>query len=185
MLLRDESKDLAQAEILLTRACSAKVALGCGALGSLYGLRGDSKRARRQLEQGCTMGDPLSCDSLGGLESEVSQGGTRAASRESRRKAAAYYRRACDLGSGRGCAFAAAAIGDGIVAGAPKDALVLYVKACSRGLGVACRLGVDLAAKESSLASHYDVPAICAELLRRGCEAGDAICCARLSADRK
>jgi len=49
-------------------ACAAKVAFGCGALGSMYVMLKDVKRGRPLLERACTAGDMLACESLGSLE---------------------------------------------------------------------------------------------------------------------
>ena len=183
--------DYGQAERLLRRACSAKVALGCGGLGSLYGaIKKDFKRARPLLEKGCTLGDPLSCESLGGLEagadtSQPPPSDIKAASR----RANAYYKRACDLGSANGCGFCAAMIADKTVAGTAKEALELYLKACSRGIAIACRQGVNLLNKDTpdskELAAGLDAARLSADVLKRGCELGDAASCGMASAAAK
>ena len=176
--------DYPQAERLLKRACSAKVALGCGGLGSLYGaIKKDFKRARPLLEKGCSLGDALSCESVGGLlagadESQPPPADITAASR----KANVYYKRACDLGSASGCGFCAAFIADKIVPGTTKEAVELYLKACSRGMAIACRQGVNLLNKDTpdskALAASLDAARLSADVLKRGCELGDTKSCA-------
>lgn len=175
--------DYPQAERLLRRACSAKVGLGCGGLGSLYGgIKADFKRARPLFEKGCSMGDALSCESLGGLVlgadgRQPPPTDIAAASRE----AHGYYKRACDLGSANGCGFCAAFIVDKIVAGTTQEALELYLKACGRGMAIACRQGVDLLNKDApeskALAAGLDSARLSADLLKRGCELGDTKAC--------
>jgi TPR repeat protein len=185
MHLRGElggKSDRAKAEALLDRACKAKVALGCGGLGSLYGTRKDWKRARSLFESACTMGDALSCESLGGLA--VGADGTPVADyKAASQKASVYYRRACDLGSGPGCAFVAVFIVDKIIAGTAKDALELYMKACGRGVEVACRQGADFLTHpmftSSPFAKTVEVDRLSADLLARGCKLGDAKSCER------
>jgi TPR repeat protein len=174
--------DDAKAEPLLRRACDAKVALGCGGLGSLFVMRGNVSRGRPLLEQGCTLGDALACESLGGLESGAS--GTAIAGADlpaAMRKASVYYRRACELGSGPGCAFLAAFIADKVVQGTAKEVLELYVKACGRGVGVSCRLAATAVTSNlpewKQLAATLDVPRLVADLRQRGCKLGDTRSC--------
>jgi TPR repeat protein len=176
--------DYRQAERLLKRAWSAKVALGCGGLGSLYGaIKHDFKRARALLEKGCSLGDALSCESVGGLllggdERQPPPADITAASR----KANVYYKRACDLGSANGCGFCAAFIADKIVPGTTREAVDLYLKACSRGMATACRQGVSLLNEDTpeskALATSVDAARLSADVLKRGCELGDAKSCA-------
>ena len=197
MHLRGEAggkPDLSTARRLLKAACRARVALGCGGLGSLYMLRKLPRKARPMFEKGCKMGDALACESLGGMTvgAGMGPGGrdtapTGASDLNARtRRAAPYYRRACQLGSGTGCAFVAAFIADGIVRGTAREALDLYVKACGRGVGMACRHAVDLLKKPKAkkLAATLDVPRLSADLLKRGCKFGDAKSCARTKATR-
>jgi TPR repeat protein len=171
--------DYRQAERLLKRACSANVALGCGGLGSLYGaIKKDFKRARSLLEKGCSMGDALSCESVGGLLAGAGDTDITTASRN----ANVYYKRACDLGSANGCGFCAAFIADKIVPGTTKEAFELYLKACSRGMAIACRQGVSLLNKDTpeskALSASLDVARLSTDVLKRGCELGDMKSCA-------
>jgi len=98
------------------------------------------------------------------------------------RKANVYYKRACDLGSANGCGFCAAFIADKIVAGTAREALELYLKACGRGMAVACRQGIELLHKDSAeskaLAASLDAARLTTDVLKRGCELGDARACA-------
>lgn len=175
--------DYTEAERLLRGACSAKVALGCGGLGSLLGgIKKDFKRARPFLEKGCKMGDALACESMGGLV----QGAHKPQSPPSditaaARKAHVYYKRACDLGSAKGCGWCAAFIVDKIVPGTAKEALELYLKACGGGMAVACHQGVNLLNQDTpeskALAASLDAARLSADLLKRGCELGDAQSC--------
>lgn len=180
----DGKVDHAQAERLLRGACTAKVALGCGGLGSYYGaVKKDWKRARPLLEQGCTMGDALSCESIGGIINGADPALPRpkdlaAAARES----FPFYKRACDLGSANGCGFAAVFIADKLVAGTTKQALELYMKACSGGMAIACRQGAALLVRKDpearALAASLDATRLIADLLKRGCSLGDQPSCA-------
>lgn len=175
--------DHAQAEKLLQRACTAKVALGCGGLGSYYGaVKKDWKRARPLLEQGCKMGDGLACESIGG----VINGADPTLPKPKDLKAAAreswpYYKRACELGTTAGCGFAAVFIADKMVAGTARSALELYMKACERGMGIACRQGAALLVRNDpeskALAASLDTRRLVADLLKRGCALGDRPSC--------
>jgi hypothetical protein len=186
MYLRGEvgnKPDHAKAEPLLHRACSAKVALGCGALGSLYGVRGDFARARPLFEKACGMGDALSCESLGGIILGADGSEARSDLLAATRKANVYYKRACDLGAATACAFCAAFIVDKIVKGTVKEALELYVKACNGRMALACRQAADLVTGDTpeskALAATLDAPRLAAELLSRACKLGDTNACAR------
>ena len=175
--------DHAQAERLLQRACTAKIALGCGGLGSYYGaIKKDWKRARPLLEQGCTMGDALSCESIGGIINGADPALPRpkdlgAAARES----FPFYKRACDLGAANGCGFSAVFIADKLVTGTVKQALELYMKACSGGMSIACRQGAALLVRKDpearALAASLDAARLVADLLKRGCALGDQPSC--------
>jgi TPR repeat protein len=128
------------------------------------------------------MGDALSCESLGGLALGA-DGSPVADYKTATQKAAVYYRRACDLGSGPGCAFVAVFIVDKEIAGTAKDALELYMKACGRGVEIACRQGADFLTHpmftSSPLAKTVEVDRLSADLLARGCKLGDAKSCER------
>ena len=175
--------DHAQAEKLLQRACTAKVALGCGGLGSFYGaVKKDWKRARPLLEQGCKMGDALACESMGGVINGADPSlpqpkNATVAARES----GPFAKRACVLGGMAGCGFAAVFIADKMVAGTVKDALQLYMKACERGMGIACRQGAGLLVRDDpeskALAASLDAQRLIADLLKRGCALGDQRSC--------
>ena len=191
MYLRGEvgtKPDLGKAEPLLRRACDAKVALGCGGLGSLQGVQGNFKKARPLFERACTMGDALSCESLGGLAMGADGVKPPSDATAAARKANVYYKRACELGSGTACGFCAAFIVDKIVEGTAREALELYVKACSGGMAIACRQAADLLVKETpeskELAAAYDAPRLTADLLKRACKLGDAKACARTDAGK-
>lgn len=179
----DGKVDHAQAERLLQRACTAKVALGCGALGSYYGaIKKDWKRARPLLEQGCTMGDALSCESIGGIINGADPALPRPKDLESAaRESFPFYKRACDLGSANGCGFSAVFIADKLVTGTTKQALELYVKACGGGMAIACRQGAALLVRKDpaakALAASLDAARLVADLLKRGCALGDQRSC--------
>jgi len=184
-----DKPDYAEAERLLRRACSAKVALGCGGMGSLYGaIRKDVKRARRMFERACAMGDALSCESLGGLTLGVDRKSRRRPSPADLRKAYGYYRRACNLGSGTACGFAAALIVDGGARGTAKEAFEMFVKACNGGMNVGCRQAVDLLNRDTpesrKLAAGFDASRLSSDLLTQGCKLGDAVACSRLNGSR-
>ncbi len=176
--------DHAQAERLLERACTAKIALGCGALGSYYGaVKKNWKRARTLLEQGCAMGDALSCESIGGIINGANP--TLPPPKDlglAARESFPFYKRACDLGSANGCGFAAVFIVEKLVAGTAKEALELYMKACSRGMAIACRQGAALLVTKDpdakALAASLDAGRLIADLLKRGCALGDKPSCA-------
>jgi TPR repeat protein len=176
-------QDFAKAEPLLRRACDAKVALGCGGLGSLYGVQQNFKKARPLFEKACTMGDALSCESLGGLAMGADGGKPPADINAATRKANVYYKRACALGAGTACGFCAAFIVDKIVEGTAKEALELYVKACSSGMAMACRQAADFLMKDTpeskALAAGYDAPRLAADLIKRACKLGDPKACSR------
>jgi TPR repeat protein len=173
--------DLAKAEPLLRRACDAKVPLGCGGLGSLYGVQGKFDKARALLERGCAMGDALSCESLGGQALGADGGKPPADIVAASRKANVYYKRACELGSGTACGFCAVFIVDKMVEGTAKEALDLYVKACSSGMAIACRQAAELLEKNTpeskELAAGYDAPRLTADLRKRACKLGDEKAC--------
>jgi TPR repeat protein len=174
--------DPAHAEPLLERACAAKVALGCGGLGSLVGaFKKDAKRARTLLEKGCSLGDPVSCESVGGMILGAHERSPKPDTVAAARESYGFYKRACDLGSANGCGFCAVFIADKLVPGTVEQALDLYVKACSRGMAVACRQAVGLLTRNDpeakALAATLDVPRLSADLLKRGCELGDAQSC--------
>jgi uncharacterized protein len=173
----------AKAEPLLRTACAAKVALGCGGLGSLYALQKKVKKARPLFEKACKMGDALSCESIGGLILGADGSKPPSDLTAATRKANVYYERACELGSPSACAFCAAFIVDKIVQGTAQEALELYLKACSGGIGMACRQGADFLMKDTpeskQLAATLDAPRLSADLLKRACELGDSNACAR------
>jgi TPR repeat protein len=176
-------QDFAKAEPLLRRACDAKVALGCGGLGSMFVVQGNIEKGRPLFEKACTMGDALSCESLGGLAITPDGVTPPADIKAASRKANVYYKRACELGSGTACGFCAAFILDKIVDGTAKQALDLYVKACSGGMAIACRQAADLLSKDTpeskELAAGYDAPRLIADLLKRACKLGDTKACPR------
>lgn len=176
-------QDLTKAEPLLRRACDANVALACGGLGSLHGVKGNFKKARPLFEKACTMGDALSCESLGGLAMGADHVPPPSEATAAARKANVYYKRACELGSGTACGFCAAFIVDKIVEGTAKEAFELYVKACSDGMAIACRKAAELLAKDTpesrEVAAGYDAPRLTADLLKRACKLGDPKACAR------
>ncbi|MBS1121838.1 MAG: Sel1 domain repeat-containing protein [Deltaproteobacteria bacterium] len=179
--------DYPKAKALLERACAADVAVGCGGLGSLYGaVEKDFARARPMFEKGCSRGDPLSCESLGGIEAGA-DGHKVDDHLAASRRANVYYRRACELGSGPGCAFAAVMIADKTVEGQMSESLDLYMKACGRGVGMACRHGAKFLNKDTpewkQVAATVDSTQLTADLLERGCKAGDVESC-KLQAPR-
>lgn len=123
----------------LRKACGARVALGCGALGSALvagtGVPKDIAEGRKLFERACEGGDGLSCLSLGGLATGMS------AQTPDLPAAARYYDRACTLGQPRGCAFTAAIIADGIVSGPGWErsrVLGLLELGCEGDIDVAC-----------------------------------------------
>ena len=185
LLLQDG--DQQNAERLLTQACNAQIALGCGGLGSLHGLRKQWELAGQYLQKGCKMGDGLACESLGGLAQASDRAPRPADAEQGLRDAVPYYRRACDLGATRGCGWVAAAISDGLVAGTLQEALDLGTKACGGGdpMPIACRHAVELfernTAESHELAARYDVERLTADLLSRGCKLGDSKSCDLLS----
>ena len=186
MHLRGEiggKQDLARAKKLLQSACSANVALGCGGLGSLYGVQKDFQHARPLFEKACSMGDALSCESLGGLEQGAADNKVPADVPAAARRAGRYYRRACELGSGTGCAWVAALIADKVIPGTAKEALDLYLKACNGGMGMACRQAADLLTKDApewkEIAATLDAARLANDLLKQACKLGDSKACAR------
>lgn len=183
MYLRGElvKADAAAAEPLLRKACDAKVAVGCGALGSLFAMRGNPKAGRPFLERGCNMGDGLSCESLAGMEIELEAAKPKPDFGAAIRRQVPFYRRACELGTANGCAFVAAAITDKAIDGSAQEAFDLYFKACNRDSGTACRLTASLLHRDEpewkAIAAKLDVNRMTADLLRRGCKQGDAKSC--------
>jgi hypothetical protein len=182
-----QAGDRQAAEQPLTRACRARIALGCGGLGSLHVLRKEWRPARTFLQDGCSMGDGLSCESLGGLVQGADGAPAAADVAQRARDAIPFYRKACALGATRGCGWVAAAIDDGLVSGTLEEALTLYVKACGGGdpMPIACRQAVGLLRRGTPearrLAAGYDVKRLTADLLARGCKLGDQPSCALLS----
>lgn len=186
MHLRGEAggkRDVATARRLLTAACTAKVAHGCGGLGSLVGsIDKDWKRARPLLEQGCTLGDPLACESVGGIINGADPSlpppqDLKAAARAS----FPFYKRSCELGGMAGCGFAAAFVVDKLVPGTLRDALDLYVKACGRGMAIACRQAVGVLERgdpeAKALAASLDATRLAADLRAHACKLGDTRAC--------
>jgi len=135
------------------------------------------------LEKACTAGDMLSCESLGGLEAGADGSKPSPDLVTATRRAAVYYRRACDLGSANGCAFVAVFIAEKLITGTAREALELYVKACSRGHEIACRQGAEFLNQDTrewkAVAATLDVARLTADLLSRGCKQGDAKSCAQ------
>jgi TPR repeat protein len=144
---------------------------------------GNVKKARPLFEKACTMGDALSCESLGGLAMGADRVTPPPDPTATARKANVYYKRACELGSGDACGFCAAFIVDKIVDGTATAALDLSVKACSGGMAIACRQAAELLARDTpeskALAAGYDAPRLTADLLKRACKLGDPKACAR------
>lgn len=70
--------------------------------------------------------------------------------------------------------------------GTAKEALELYLKACGRGMSIACRQGIALLHKDTpeskALASSLDAARLSADVLKRGCELGDKKACAMAAA---
>ncbi|MCC7385058.1 MAG: sel1 repeat family protein [Deltaproteobacteria bacterium] len=172
-----------EAEAILVRTCSASIAAGCGGLGYLYSIRKDWGKARRYLERGCALGDGLVCEGLAQFVSGAEGAPPRSDAVAAYRDALPYYRRACELGVPRTCAFVAAGISDGIVKGTAAEALNLYLKAChgANDTPMACRSAADLlhtgTAESRQLAERFDVERMTKELLTRGCKLGDRECC--------
>ena len=174
--------DYPKAKGLLERACAANVAVGCGGLGSLYGVvEKNFARARLMFEKGCSGRGPTvvrepwwgsrqertatrSMTTLPHLDERTSTTDGRASS-----------------GSGPGCAFAAVMIADKTVEGPMSESLDLYMKACGRGVGIACRQGAKFLNKDTpewkQVAATVDSARLTADLLERGCKAGDAESC--------
>ena len=77
---------------------------------------------------------------------------------------------------------AAVFIADKMVPGTVKSALELYMKACERGMGIACRQGAALLVRNDpeskALAASLDTRRLVADLLKRGCALGDQPSCA-------
>jgi TPR repeat protein len=167
----------------LVDSCGAGIALGCGALGSLHGLKNDWKTAREYLEKGCSMGDGVACESLGGIEHGFNSAQPPADPTQAFRNAVPLYRRACDMGVSRGCGWVAAGITDGAIDGSLKEALGLYVKACGGhpAMPVACRQAAGILQMETpesrELARDAATAGSAAGLLKRGCELGDEESC--------
>lgn len=94
------SKDFAKSKQLALKACSSKVARGCGIAGMIgYAENTDAPRAMALLQQGCTLGDGEACNYLGALWAEGKPGTTGA----DLAKSSKLYVRACTLEDGTGC----------------------------------------------------------------------------------
>jgi TPR repeat protein len=135
---------------LLEKACRAKSAYGCGALGSVLMLgkhvTRDVKRAVTLLETGCKGNDGLSCESLGGWYAQ-GEGATANIDLDAAVvKAAPYYERACTLKRPAPCAFLAAFItgGNKFPNNDKKRVPGLYEAACTGGVNVACKFLGDV-----------------------------------------
>lgn len=95
--------------------------------------------------------------------------------------ACTYYGRACDLGQTQGCTEQAACLDQGVV-GDPQHAAArdLYLTACMRGDRTACEGALSIL-REGRPGLEPDL-AGAAELLKAGCEQGDAEACSVLEA---
>ena len=116
-------------------------AYACGVLGSLVGAgivggKKDLPRAKSLFEIGCTDGDPLSCESLGGI-----YGGYAGEEHIDFAKSLRWYERGCELQNGRCCQMAGAILGDGATGKKdPARSAKFFGMACEQDLAPACGL---------------------------------------------
>jgi TPR repeat protein len=160
----------------LRRACDAKQAKACTALGLRYlggsGVAADEKRAMESFDRACTGGDGAGCSLLGGI-----LGRGRGAIAPDWPRAYKLSKRGCELGDDNGCYDQAC---DLVAARGVEKNSALAVPAlerlCKRGLAQAC----------GSLGMLYYVgdgvkrdPQHATELLEQACKAGDIRSCPR------
>lgn len=99
----------------------------------------------------------------------------------SRESACGYYGRACDMAHTPGCTAHGKCMEEGVGDNATMEAAKgRYLTACNRGDRDACVVLLDML--ENGREGMEPDPQGAIELLKRGCEAGDAEACARLKA---
>lgn len=168
---------------LLERACKAKSAFGCGALGSVTLLgkqvKRDVPRALLLLETGCKGGDGLSCESLGGWYAQGGDAPDKIDLAAATLKSAPYYERACTLKRPAPCAFLATFITNGAkISNADKKRVPgLLDTACNGGVTIACKMLGDIYSKGELVKRDVEKAN---ELYAKACKAGyDRGCSAR------
>jgi TPR repeat protein len=149
----------ARAELSLD--CEVKEAYACVQLARAADEAKDAKAALDYLDRACAAGAPAACAESG---DRWLQGDLRDPAR-----AIAALQRGCDASNAAACVRLARVHeeGDGAATDA-KVAMGLREKACAAGDGRSCR----------RLAGMSEEPARVADLLRKGCEGGDAVSCA-------
>lgn len=177
--------------------CRGGDPVGCALLGAIYergrGVPRDPARAIAQYDKACSGGYAPSCLTLAAFR----EGDTAAS--------ASAYRRACDAGSGFGCAAAAQRYRRGVgVRLDPEQAGHLFARGCALGDPAACVLGAEMfaqgtaadrrrAAVLASAGCAQDIAPACLllgeayeaagdrgealELYRKACEAGEDKAC--------
>ena len=149
----------ARAELSLD--CEVKEAHACVQLARAADEAKDAKAALDYLDRACAAGAPTACAESG---DRWLQGDLRDPAR-----AIAALQRGCDAANAAACVRLARVYEEGD--GAPpnaKTAVDLREKACAAGDGKSCR----------RLAGMSEEPARVADLLRKGCDGGDALSCA-------
>jgi len=149
----------ARAELSLD--CEVKEAHACVQLARAADEAKDAKAALDYLDRACAAGAPSACAESG---DRWFQGDLRDPAR-----AVAALQRGCDAANAAACVRLARVYEEGD--GAPpnaKTAVDLREKACAAGDGKSCR----------RLAGMSEEPARVADLLRKGCDGGDALSCA-------
>ena len=149
----------ARAELSLD--CEVKEAHACVQLARAADEAKDAKAALDYLDRACAAGAPTACAESGDrwLQGDL----------QDPARAIAALQRGCDAANAAACVRLARVYEEGD--GAPpnaKTAVDLREKACAAGDGKSCR----------RLAGMSEEPARVADLLRKGCDGGDALSCA-------
>lgn len=200
---RGVSANVTIASRLYERACEARVAAGCTAVG-LLATRTGERRAVEMFRRGCELGHARGCERLGlalgtrGTEARAAfRRGCATGRAEScarlgdleyrgagvRRDlgaALASYQRGCDRGAARACAHAGFMIERGLgIRAKPFQAAAYTARACDLGRVTSCARAAELASdgrvvrRDLGLAARYR---------QRACEGGDAPACRSLAA---
>ncbi|MGC4001528.1 MAG: tetratricopeptide repeat protein [Anaeromyxobacter sp.] len=143
--------DLARAQRLYERTCSAGLPEGCTRLAGLVA-PADPARARSLLEEGCAAGSASACAQRSAAEADPA-------------RAARLRTRACDLGDGDACVATATALPEARRTG-------LLDRACALHSAAGCAGAARQHLKRD--------PALARALLERGCELGGGEACALL-----
>ncbi len=118
-------QDLPKAFDMYTRGCALNSAESCFRLGLMLYHEGRCQRAASAWESACKLNYSVACTNLGFLH-DLGKG-----VKADPKAAASYYRKACELGEGKGCGDLGNLFHDGSIGKDLKEAARFYGRACT------------------------------------------------------